>query len=118
MFAAMLLCECNPRAAMHMEARKHRRCRLAAEAACCWGVELRQMRLSADAEKKEAHLAKSTMGSIEKAAAAQYAKDQAEAERHQKETLGRWDCQAVAQLGLHVVWSYSHLADGSQGQSP
>ena len=35
------------------------------------------MRLSADAEKKEAHLAKSTMGSIEKAAAAQYGRGRA-----------------------------------------
>lgn len=47
------------------------------------------MRQNADAEKKEAHLAKSTMGAIEKAAAAQYARDQEEVERHRKQTLGR-----------------------------
>jgi hypothetical protein len=76
------------------------------------------MRLSADAEKKEAHLAKSTMGSIEKAAAAQYAKDQAEAERHQKETLGRWGCLAVAQLGPTCWVHASKLGNRSQGQLP
>lgn len=58
--------------------------------------KLRQMRQSADAEKKEAHLAKSTMGSIEKAAAAQYARDQEEAERHRKETLGSWEPDAAS----------------------
>ena len=76
------------------------------------------MRLSADAEKKEAHLAKSTMGSIEKAAAAQFAKDQAEAERHKKETLGRWGCLAVAQLGPTRWVHADKLGNGSQGQLP
>ena len=76
------------------------------------------MRLSADAEKKEAHLAKSTMGSIEKAAAAQFAKDQAEAERHKKETLGRWGCLAVAQLGFTCWVVVSTFGNGSQGHLP
>ena len=77
------------------------------------------MRLSADAEKKEAHLAKSTMGSIEKAAAAQFAKDQAEAERHQKETLGRWAAWLWHSWALHVGCTRTNSAgNGSQGQLP
>lgn len=73
------------------------------------------MRQNFESEKSQARLAESSMNTIEAKAAAQYKKDQAEAERHRKETLGSWEPDAGSGFLYNAV--HRHYFEPKTGES-